>query len=203
MTGIVKDRRNARPGRPREFEVERVLDDAITLFSRKGFAASSVSDISNALNLTTGSIYKAFKDKRGLLEAALRQYVERSDARVSAVLQDAPNGRARVRCILSEYANLSCGKTGRIGCLVVTSAIEFGSSDPELADQIGRLLNAREQRLRRFIEEGRADGSIAKSVDSEAVARTLFCVTQGLRVLGKTGQHSSAGVVDQAMRLLD
>jgi AcrR family transcriptional regulator len=153
--------------------------------------------------LTTGSLYKAFKDKRGLFEAALRQYVERSDARVSAVLQDAPNGRARVRCILSEYANLSCGKTGRIGCLVVTSAIEFGSSDPELADQIGRLLNVREQRLRRFIEEGRADGSIAKSVDSEAVARTLFCVTQGLRVLGKTGQHSSAGVVDQAMRLLD
>ncbi|RUY27363.1 TetR/AcrR family transcriptional regulator [Mesorhizobium sp. M7A.F.Ca.US.001.04.1.1] len=203
MTDFEKERLNARPGRPREFEIDQVLDDAIVLFSRQGYSASSVADLSEALKLTAGSIYKAFKDKRGLFHAALGRYVERSNARMLAALRDAPDGRARVRCMLSEYAKLSQGETGRTGCLVVASAIEFGASDPELADHIERLLHAREQQLRCFIDEGRTDGSIAKQVDSESVARALLCVAQGIRVLGKTGQNSIAGVVDQAMRLLD
>lgn len=205
MRGAQTIQRTARPGRPREFDTDRVLDDAVLLFSRKGYSASSVADLSDALTLTTGSIYKAFKDKRGLFLAALQRYVERSDERAATALRDAPDGRARIRCLLSEYARVSHGETGRIGCLVVASAVEFGASDPDLGRHVAALIDTRERRLRRLVDEGRADGSIAGHVDSEAVARTLLCLTQGMRVVGKTGRSGAdiAAVVDQAMRLLD
>lgn len=194
-----------RPGRPREFDTQKALDDAATLFSRKGYSASSIADISKALKLTTGSIYKAFKDKRGLFTAALQRYASKHEERIAAALHDAPNGRARVQLLLLDYADLSQGKSGRTGCLIVASAVEFGASDPEFARQAGTLIEAREMRLRRLIEQGQADGSIGGQINAGVAARTLTCLMQGMRVLGKTGRNHAEmmEVVEQAMRLLD
>jgi AcrR family transcriptional regulator len=194
-----------RPGRPREFDTQKALDDAVTLFSRKGYSASSIADISKALKLTTGSIYKAFKDKRGLFSAALQRYASEREERISSALRDAPSGRAGVRRLLLDYANLSQGESGRTGCLIVASAVEFGASDPPFARQAGTLLKVREQRLRRLIERGQADGSIGGQINAGVAARTLTCLMQGMRVLGKTGRNHAEmmEVVEQAMRLLD
>ena len=194
-----------RPGRPREFDTQMALDNAIALFSRKGYSASSVADLSKALKLTAGSIYKAFKDKRGLFAAALQRYFTEREERISAALRDAPSGRARVRVLLREYARLSQGESGRIGCLIVASAVEFGASDLKFAGHVGTLLKARERRLRRFIEQGQADGSIGDHINAGPVARTLMCLMQGMRVLGKTGRNHAEmiEVAEQAMRLLD
>jgi AcrR family transcriptional regulator len=194
-----------RPGRPREFDTQKALDDAIALFSRKGYSGSSVADLSKALKLTAGSLYKAFKDKRGLFSAALGQYVSEREQQVSAALRNAPDARARVRLLLLDYADLSQGESGRTGCLIVASAVEFGASDPELAQRAGTLLNAREQHLCRLIEQGQADGSIGDQIAAGATARALMCLMQGMRVVGKTGRTYSdmIEVVEQAMRLLD
>lgn len=195
---------NSRPGRPRAFDQDKVLNDAITLFSRKGYSASSVADISQALKLTIGSIYKAFGDKRGLFTAALQRYVEQRYERTSAALRAAPNGRERVRGFLLEYADLSHGEAGRTGCLVVATAVEFGACDPELAQNVALLLEAREKSLRRFIEEGQADGSIGRQIDAQTAARALLCMAQGMRVLGKAGRTRAemVEVAEQAMRIL-
>lgn len=205
MERALNEQASHRPGRPREFDADKALDDAIALFSRKGYSASSVADLSKALKLTIGSIYKAFKDKRGLFAAALRRYVTERDERMLAALRDASNGRELVRRLLLEYADLSHGEAGRTGCLVVASAVEFGASVPELARQVGTLLEARERRLRRFIEQAQADGSISRHVNAETTARALMCMTQGMRVLGKTGRGRAEmiEIAELAIRLLD
>lgn len=58
---------------------ERLLDAAITLFARQGYAQTSVADIQRACGLAAGSgaLYKHFSSKRELLEAATRRYVDR------------------------------------------------------------------------------------------------------------------------------
>lgn len=193
------------PGRPREFDMDSVLDKAIGVFSRVGYSATSITDLNQALGLTSGSIYKAFGDKRGLLLAALDRYVERRTQRLDAHLALAKTGRERVAAVLSAYAEVSHGEAGRAGCLVVGSVIEFASADPLLRDRLTKILATHEVRLLRFIREGQADGSIAQHVDPEGTARLLLCVVQGMRVLGKTGrkQADMAAVCDDALRLLD
>ena len=58
---------------------ERLLDAAITLFARQGYAETSIADIQRACGLAPGSgaLYKHFSSKRELLEAAVRRYVDR------------------------------------------------------------------------------------------------------------------------------
>lgn len=54
------------PRRPSGFDPGAALDDAIMVFSERGYHATSISDLSKATTLTAGSLYKAFGDKRGI-----------------------------------------------------------------------------------------------------------------------------------------
>jgi AcrR family transcriptional regulator len=58
---------------------QRLIDEAVRLFSTRGYAATSVADIQAACGLTTGSgaLYKHFPSKQALLEAAVRRNLDR------------------------------------------------------------------------------------------------------------------------------
>lgn len=193
------------PGRPREFDMDAVLDKAVTVFSRLGYSATSVADLNDALGLTSGSIYKAFGDKHGVLLAALDRYVDRRTRRLDELLASAPTGRARVGAVLKSYAETSHGEAGRTGCLVIGTLMEFAGSDPMLRDRLTKILATHEARLLRFISEGQADGSIAAQINPDVTARLLLCVIQGMRVLGKSGRRQAemAAICHDALRLLD
>jgi TetR/AcrR family transcriptional regulator, transcriptional repressor for nem operon len=192
-------------GRPREFDLGKVLDEAITVFSRNGYSATSVSDLTTALGLSSGSLYKAFGDKRGVFMAALERYVQVRDRKLEERLATVRTGREKIRTVLASYAESSHGECGRTGCLVVGSAVEFASSDPEMGRKIASLLSAREARLARFIREGQTDGSVRPHVDPDVTARVLICVLQGMRVIGKAGRDDAemVAIVEDALRLLD
>src|SRR6201991_2848414 len=57
-------------GRPREFDIDAALDKAVTVFSERGFHATSIVDLTGAMELASGSVYKAFKDKQSVFIAA-------------------------------------------------------------------------------------------------------------------------------------
>src|SRR6516162_9745711 len=63
-----------RRGRPRAFEPETALTQAMDLFWKDGFAATSLDDLSAATGLNRPSLYGAFGDKRALYIRAYRQY---------------------------------------------------------------------------------------------------------------------------------
>src|ERR1700761_1859071 len=66
----------ARPcGRPREFDMDEALDRAIRVFCEQGYNATSIGDLIDAMGLASGSIYKAFHDKRAVFLAALDRHV--------------------------------------------------------------------------------------------------------------------------------
>jgi AcrR family transcriptional regulator len=58
---------------------ERLLDAAIRLFARQGYAETSIADIQRDCGLSAGSgaLYKHFSSKRELLEAATRRFADR------------------------------------------------------------------------------------------------------------------------------
>src|SRR5258708_19717559 len=61
--------------RPKEFDQERALHRAISIFSQKGFAAASTDDLMRAMDLGRQSMYDTFGDKRALFLKALEVYV--------------------------------------------------------------------------------------------------------------------------------
>ncbi|OCJ05210.1 TetR family transcriptional regulator [Rhizobium sp. AC44/96] len=204
MTTETFESKNRARGRPREFDADAALDKALAVFSERGYHAASISELTEAMELASGSVYKAFKDKRGIFLAAFDRYrkVRRSilDARLTTV----ETGREKVREVLAYYAASSHGESGRRGCLVVGSANELAIFDEEAAERVATAFDANEKLILDLVRLGQADGSISTAIDSETTARALLCLTKGMRVVGKTGrtENDMASVAEAAMRLL-
>jgi TetR/AcrR family transcriptional repressor of nem operon len=192
------------PGRPREFNLDAALDGAVQVFREHGYHAASLAELCAAMRLASGSIYKAFRDKRAVFLAAFNRYTTRRAADVQQAIEAEALGRNKLRAMLNCYVEASLGDEGRRGCLIVASAAEMSTYDSDMAGMIGVALQRVEIRLRDLIQLGQADGSIPSSVDADVAARALLCFLQGLRVVGKVGRSRAemGSVADQAMRLL-
>ena len=55
---------------------ERIITNAIQLFSKKGYAAASMDELASMCGLNKAMIFYYFKNKKGLYEAVLRQVLE-------------------------------------------------------------------------------------------------------------------------------
>lgn len=192
------------PGRPREFDVDVALDRALLVFRERGYHAASMGDLSAAMKLTAGSIYKAFDDKRAIFLAAFDRYVGQRHVQLQALLDVETNGFAKLRALLRFYAETSHDIEGRRGCLVVNGAAELATFDKEMATRVAAALQRVETLLRELIREGQTDGSIPSAIDRDATAQALLCLVQGLRVVGKVGRSRDAmmAAADRALRLL-
>ncbi|MFL5239424.1 MAG: TetR/AcrR family transcriptional regulator [Rhizomicrobium sp.] len=173
------------PGRPREFDIDIALDRAVRVFCERGYHATSIGDLTAAMELATGSIYKAFRDKHAVFMAALDRYTALRQQQTRGAAAQGKNGRERVRNMLLSYIEHSQGSEGRRGCLVVGSAVELAAIDPVIAARVGAQLKTNETFIAGLIREGQADGSIPGHVEANDTARLMICLTQGLRVVGK------------------
>ncbi|NSX91250.1 TetR/AcrR family transcriptional regulator [Agrobacterium tumefaciens] len=192
-------------GRPREFDIDRALDGAIRVFSRRGYHATSVGDLTDAMELAQGSLYKAFKDKKAIFIATMERYRIVQTERFEAAVAGYDTGRERLRAGLMFYAERSHGGAGSDGCLVVGAAADLAALDDDIAVVVERAVKARERIVARLVAEGQKDGSVNSKVDPDDLSRAMLCMMYGMRVVGKTGRSlkDMVAVVDIAMKLAE
>src|ERR1700760_3577197 len=100
----------ARPrGRPREFD----MDEAIRVFCEQGYNATSIGDLIDAMGLASGSIYKAFRDKRAVFLAALDRHVVLRKEQIAAAARSSKPARERLADVLAFFVESSKGAEGR------------------------------------------------------------------------------------------
>lgn len=191
-------------GRPREFELDDAARDAMEVFWDRGYEAASLPDLIEGTGLSRGSLYKAFGDKKGLLLAALDQYMAKGLQQTAELLSQPGSSRAAIRASLLRYAGLASGDAGRRGCLVVAMATEMAAHDPDITERTGRMFRRLQQLYAAAIVRGQASGEFPER-DEQALARLLVCQVQGMRVVGKTGATKAdmVAVVDASLRMLD
>ncbi|NEJ72238.1 TetR family transcriptional regulator [Rhizobium phaseoli] len=191
-------------GRPREFDAEAALDAALRVFSERGYHAASISELTEAMGLAAGSVYKAFGDKRGIFLAAFDRYRAVRRGVLAAELDRVETGRDKLRALVTFFAASSHGQIGRQGCLVVGSAGDLALFDEEAAERVATAFTNDETLLSDLIRLGQSDGSIKADLDISAVALGLLCLTKGMRVIGKTGRSGEemAAAAEAAMKMV-
>ena len=179
-------------GRPREFDTDAAIESAMNVFWSSGYYATSLPDLLEATNLSRGSLYAAFGDKRGLFLRALDRYITESLTRLDADLDPQKDALAGVRACLARYVERTSGLAGKRGCLVVATAMELAGHDTEVEQRIRRFFKAMETRLTAALARAKSEGRLADGVEPAAAARLLLCLLEGMRVVSKTSSDRSA-----------
>lgn len=58
---------------------QKILNEALTLFSEKGYSAVHVGDIADAVGIKAPSLYKHYKSKRAIFDSCVEVFSERMD----------------------------------------------------------------------------------------------------------------------------
>ncbi|WP_407521357.1 TetR/AcrR family transcriptional regulator [Methylobacterium oryzisoli] len=190
-------------GRPRGFDREAALAQAMLLFWRKGFAATSIADLTQAMGIGSPSLYAAFGSKEALYAEALRYYGERYEASVWANFTAARTARAAVEALLMDSAAAlpnGCGREEPLGCMVTLSAA--GSEGHAELGAIVCAARARGlERVAARLDRAVAEGEIGASLDVAALARFVMTVQNGMSLQARDGASRAEleAVARQAM----
>jgi TetR/AcrR family transcriptional regulator, transcriptional repressor for nem operon len=189
--------------RPRTFDVDHAVEQAMDLFWRKGYEATSLSDLLDELHLGRGSLYQAFGSKDELYERALNAYCARHAAGLVELLDQTDDVRAALRELLRALAAADRADPER-GCLLVNAATERADHAPTV-EVVRTTMRRVESAIAGALERAQARGDLAPDKNPRALASFLTTFLQGLRVMGKARSTRRAvdDAVEVALRALD
>jgi TetR/AcrR family transcriptional regulator, copper-responsive repressor len=170
-------------GRPRAFEAETALGQAMDVFWSDGFAATSLDDISAATGLNRPSLYGAFGDKRALYLRAYGQYRERMNESFSPLFAARGPLRAKLTRILTAALDLYLsGPDGPRGCFTVLSAASDVISDPDLHNLVAEAIDSTDRAFGRLLADARDAGELPESADPRRLARVASATIHTLSI---------------------
>jgi len=111
---------NVSVGRPKNFSREEVLEKAMPVFWKHGFADTSLQELERATGVNKSGLYTEFRDKEDLFVSCLRHYLESQGKR--GLLTKEPLGWKNVESFLK---NGPLNKGEQQGCFSVNSMREF------------------------------------------------------------------------------
>jgi TetR/AcrR family transcriptional repressor of nem operon len=174
--------------RPRKFDESDVVAAARDEFWTRGYAATSVDDLTNVTGLGKGSLYGAFGNKHRLFLRALDDYIGSALDGVRAQLRDpAYSAYDRlVRHIRAQARAIAADKSRR-GCMMAKSAAELSATDETVERAVEHAYTAWHAELVDCIKEAQRDGAIDKKQNPQALGTTLLAFMRGQEALHKGG----------------
>jgi AcrR family transcriptional regulator len=188
-------------GRPRAFDREAALEAAMLVFWRKGFLATSMNDLCDAMGIRSPSLYAAFGGKEALYLEAVEHYAKTIGPSVWGPLSAGPTARAGVENLLmAAIAALpECGATPA-GCMVALSAV--GEECPgEIPGSLRKFRVQCLELLRSRLNEALAAGELSSSQDVDRLSRFYFGIYQAIAIQARDGATAAEleGLVRTAM----
>ncbi|MGA4848730.1 TetR/AcrR family transcriptional regulator [Streptomyces sp. G5(2025)] len=192
--------------RTKEFDPDAALQSALELFWRRGYEATSMADLVEALGIGRASIYATFGNKHDLYLKALERYAEIQNPRLVADLSRPGPALPAVREALRRFAGEATSAEYRhCGCFITNTAAELGPHDAAAQRHVERSWEHIETLLHSALVRARAQGELPEDRDPLTLARMLLVLMQGLRVVGKASADPARvrDAVEQALTLLD
>src|ERR1700681_3763722 len=172
--------------RPREFDRDAAVARAMSVFWRKGYAATSTDDLLCAMKIGRQSMYDTFGDKHRLYLEALERYQRERVAENIERLRSAASPLAGIEALVIGII-ASDKPTRESGCMGVGSISEFGNTDPDLVTLRAKSGGAQHSALIERLRHAQAANEIGANVDIERAARFVETTMFGLQVAAKAG----------------
>lgn len=158
--------------RNKEFDYTEKLEAARNLFWEKGYYATSMHDIVDAMKLNRSSIYDTYGNKHDLFLKCLKDYTafkENQYLRASIVQNKAIKA---LEFIIHEVAEQTL--TDNKACLAVKTIFEVVPTDPEAKQLILKSGASLQAILEKTILQAQADGDIKNKTSSTIIARYIL-----------------------------
>ena len=173
--------RNAR------YDRQTALEKAVHLFWERGYHATSMKQIEQALDMRPGSIYATFGSKDRLFSEALEAYVEKGNAVLGGLLTEQGSIVDALQNYLRNIA-IAChpeSSEPSRACMLVKTLLEASYTHSSIAGQANELLDGIEHSVAIALTRARDCGELKPDTDCERLARLIQAQIMGLRAFAQ------------------
>ena len=158
----------------------------MVLFWRKGFAATSMTDLCDAMDVRSPSLYAAFGSKEALYLEALQHYARRRSPGLGQARRRGDGARERREPSARGTDSLPESKAGPAGCMAMLAAVS-DEWPARIAEAVRNIRVEMLGMLRSRLEAGVANGELPTTTDIEALSRFYLGVFQGMAIQARDG----------------
>ncbi|MEV4475877.1 TetR/AcrR family transcriptional regulator [Nonomuraea sp. NPDC049504] len=184
----------ARTGRPRAFDESQALERALMLFWSRGYGATSVQDLVEALSLERGSLYGAFGDKRSFYLAAVRLYWDTYERSLIAALREGPVLPALREVLVTPARTPEDTPDAPHGCMIGNTTAELVPQDDEAREVVARAHARFIEIVAGALRRAQVEGEVTTAATPEAQAQLLLFTVQGLSLVSRAGVDQAAAL---------
>lgn len=192
--------------RPKEFDPDEALDQAMHVFWHKGYEATSMEDLLAAMDINRGSLYATFGDKHELFLKAMDRYCAGGGigSRLSILTQPGP-ALPLIRRFIGAMLDFGLSDPLRRGCLITNTVMELAPHEKDIARTLSGRLRMAEEAFCTLLTRAQQEGDLPKEKDPRALARFLTTMMQGTIVMIKAGipAEQIRQTADTALSILD
>lgn len=172
--------------RPRRLDDTALLQNAMHLFWRHGFANTGIRELEQGTGLKAPALYHRFGSKEALFLAALDHYLERVVGwRIQHYLHDSDTPLIGLRAFFDSTYDYINPDHPPLACLLVNTSLEALSSDPVVATRLQSGALQVRNGFARCLQRAQQLGQLDADADSGALANVLHLGLQGLLVSSK------------------
>jgi len=176
---------------------ERILAAAAELFAERGYAGTATRAIAERASVNEVTLFRKFKNKRGLLEALGASWAARMAGIAVRSIPDPTDTRAT----LESLAELEVRQATEIGPAAMRLALDAASS-PEVTEVMGGGPGSNFAGLAAYLGERQAAGDLRADIDARVMAEAFFALTSQIvmsrQVLGASLGAGNDMPMDQA-----
>lgn len=178
-------------GRPKEFDIEQVIDTAIGIFWTNGYHGASMKELTTGMGISGPSLYAEFGDKRGLYIRAIEQYANNDACTPLVALEQEDNIESAVAKFFNAAIDYSTQHAcGAKGCFLASSVSTSAGSVEGVEQLLKTAIKHTDARISARFEREIINGNLPEAFPSIERAKLLFDLRQGLVFRARAGLNA-------------
>jgi len=190
-------------GRPREFELDNVLDSAMLVFWQRGYEATSMQDLVDGIGINRASLYSVFGNKERLFLQVIDLYKRKFNFDNLASLEAETEPKRAIGQMFERLVKRLTDPTLPRGCLIANTSLEIPNGSESIARKISDCISAMEAAFYTVLKRAQIQGHFAVEEDARALARFFTGAAQGMAVMAKVSGDPSTlrDIVEVTLRV--
>lgn len=167
--------------RTRQFIIERTSP----VFNKKGYAGTSLSDLTEATGLTKGSIYGNFKNKEEVAAEVFEYNSGKVRKQIQERIQRATSYHDKLLVYAQVYHSFTRGDFIPGGCPILNTAVDADDTNPLLKDKAARAVIRWKTGIENLIKAGIEAGELKANINITETALSMIALIEGGIMISK------------------
>jgi AcrR family transcriptional regulator len=168
-----------------------IVEKTAPIFNMKGYAGTSLNDITAATGLTKGSIYGNFANKDEVALAAFDYNLKNVASRIDAEMGRQSTAKDKLLVYINIYQKFIDGSVSEGGCPILNTAIDTDDTHPALREKVLKAVLAWKNRIVKVVEAGILGKEINADHNPEQIAFTIIAMVEGGIMISRLTANTS------------